>query len=140
MLPLSGRSCVLDKGSTIHGRLEERTLTANRMLRAYVDWPYLDRVFCLEQVVTERGKRTVEVRYGITSMPPTVADARRILAVARAEWGIENGLHHRRDVTLAEDACQVRRGNAPQVLAALNRVYNDLKIRRPRIETNTKIV
>jgi predicted transposase YbfD/YdcC len=103
-----------------HGRLEERTLTASRMLHEYADWPYLDQVFRLERVVTERGKRTVEVRYGITSMPPIVADARRILAVARAEWGIENGLHHRRDVTLAEDACQVRRGNAPQVLAALN--------------------
>ena len=38
----------------------------------------------------------------------------------RLEWGIENGLHYRRDVTLGEDACQVRRGTAPQVLAALN--------------------
>jgi predicted transposase YbfD/YdcC len=103
-----------------HGRLEERTLTVSRMLREYVDWPYLDQVFRLERIVSERGKRTVEVRYGITSMPPTVADAGRILEVARAEWGIENGLHHRRDVSLAEDGCQVRRGSAPQVLAALN--------------------
>ena len=34
--------------------------------------------------------------------------------------GIENGLHYRRDVTLEEDAGQIRRGGAPQVLAALN--------------------
>jgi hypothetical protein len=33
---------------------------------------------------------------------------------------IENHLHYRRDVTLGEDACQVRTGQAPQVLAALN--------------------
>ena len=33
-------------------------------------------------------------------------------------WGIENGLHHVRDQTLGEDACRVRRGNTPQVLAA----------------------
>ena len=103
-----------------HGRLEERTITVSRILREYVDWPYLDQVFRLERRVTKHGQTTVEVRYGITSLPPFVASARRLLEIARAEWGIENGLHHRRDVTLHEDACQVRRGQAPQVLAALN--------------------
>lgn len=90
------------------------------MLQEYEDWPYLDQVFGLERVVTEAGSRMVEVRYGITSLPPTIADAGRILAMARAEWGIENGLQYRRDIRLAEDACQVRRGQGPQVLAALN--------------------
>lgn len=107
----------VDKG---HGRLEERTITVSRMLKEYVDWPYLDQVFRLERRATEGGTTTVEVRFGITSTPPSVASAGRLLEVARAEWGIENGLHHRRDVTLQEDACQVRRGQAPQVLAALN--------------------
>ena len=103
-----------------HGRLEQRTMTVSHMLQEYVDWPYLEQVFRLERQVTEHGKHSVEVRYGITSLPPTVAQAERLLEVARSEWGIENGLHYRRDVTLAEDACQVRRGQAPQVLAALN--------------------
>jgi predicted transposase YbfD/YdcC len=103
-----------------HGRLEEREITVSRMLRDYLDWPYLDQAFRLERRVWEQGKASVEVRFGITSLPPEVASARRLLTVARLEWGIENGLHHRRDVTLEEDACQVRRGQAPQVLAALN--------------------
>jgi predicted transposase YbfD/YdcC len=107
----------VDKG---HGRLEQRTLTVSRMLKGYIDWPYLDQVFRLERQVTKDGTTTTEVRFGITSVPPEVATARRLLAIARTEWGIENGLHHRRDVTLKEDACQVRRGQAPQVLAALN--------------------
>jgi hypothetical protein len=47
-----------------------------------------------------------------------VADAKRLLALDRGHWGIENGLHHVRDVTLGEDACRVRSQNAPQVLAA----------------------
>lgn len=34
--------------------------------------------------------------------------------------GHRDGLHHRRNMTLKEDACQMRRGQAPQVLAALN--------------------
>lgn len=103
-----------------HGRLEERIITVSRMLHAYVDWPYLDQVFRIERRVTGSGKPTVEVRYGITSLPPSVATAERLLTIVRSEWGIENSLHHRRDVTLREDACQVRRGRAPQVLAALN--------------------
>jgi predicted transposase YbfD/YdcC len=103
-----------------HGRLEERTIIVSRMLHEYANWPYLEQVFRLERRVTEHGVTTVEVRYGITSMPPKVASAERLLRVARSEWGIENSLHHRRDVSLQEDACQVRRGQAPQVLAALN--------------------
>ncbi len=79
-------------------------------------------MFRLERRVTEQGTTTGEVRSGITSLPPQVAVAERMMEVVRMEWGIENGLHHRRDVTLREDACQVRRGQAPQVLAALNNV------------------
>ena len=36
------------------------------------------------------------------------------------DYTIENRLHYRRDVTLREDACQVRKGEAPRVLAVLN--------------------
>jgi hypothetical protein len=43
-----------------------------------------------------------------------------LLWVARSEWGIENGLHDRRDVSLQEDAGHLRRGHGPQVMAALN--------------------
>jgi predicted transposase YbfD/YdcC len=103
-----------------HGRLDQREIIVSRLLHEYLDWPYLDQVFRLERRVTERGQTTSEIRYGITSMPPEVADAERLLMVARTEWGIENGLHYRRDVTLHEDACQLRRGHGPQVLAALN--------------------
>ncbi|MDQ2997678.1 MAG: hypothetical protein M3R61_11550 [Chloroflexota bacterium] len=53
------------------------------------------------------------------SLPAPVADAVRLLALGRGHWRIEDGVLYRRDVTLQEDACQVRRGHAPQVLAAL---------------------
>jgi len=36
------------------------------------------------------------------------------------DYTIENRLHYRRDVTLGEDACQVRQAGAPETLAALN--------------------
>jgi hypothetical protein len=43
-----------------------------------------------------------------------------MLEIVRGHWQIENGLHYRRDVTLHEDASQVRMGQAPHVLAILN--------------------
>ena len=107
----------VDKG---HGRLEERVITVSEMLVGYSDWPSLAQVFKLERTAWQ-GERTLhEVRYGITSLPRAVADAERLLVVARTEWGIENGLHYRRDVSLHEDASQLRRGGGPQVMAALN--------------------
>jgi predicted transposase YbfD/YdcC len=110
-----------------HGRLEERVVTVSSWLNEYTDWPYLEQVFKLERTVTDRlGRTTQEVRYGITSLPHQWAGAARVLQVARAEWGIENGLHYRRDVSLQEDASRIRRGHAPQVLAALNNIVVSL--------------
>jgi hypothetical protein len=75
--------------------------------------------FELTRERTVRGVTTVEVEYGITSLPPEQASAARLLALVRDHWRIENSLHSVRDVTLGEDACRVRKGAAPQVLAAL---------------------
>jgi len=66
-----------------------------------------------------KGKVEVEVSYAITSLPPDEASAERLLVFVRDHWTIENQLHYVRDVTLGEDACRVRTGSAPQVLAAL---------------------
>jgi hypothetical protein len=68
---------------------------------------------------TVRGETTVEVIYGITSLTAEGADAQRLLRLTRVHWGIENKLHYVRDVTLGEDGCRVRKGSAPQVLAAV---------------------
>jgi predicted transposase YbfD/YdcC len=104
-----------------HGRIEERIITVSSLLSEYSDWPYLAQVFKLERRVTLAGKpSTTELHYGITSIPATVADAKRVLELVRAHWGIENGLHQRRDVTMEEDAMRLRRGQAPHVLASLN--------------------
>ena len=68
---------------------------------------------------TAKGRTTVEVAYGVTSLTPAEADAGRLLGLVRDHWRIENCLHYVRDVTLGEDACRVRKWSAPQVLAAL---------------------
>jgi predicted transposase YbfD/YdcC len=110
-------AATIEKG---HGRLEQRVLTASSLLADYHDWPYVAQVVKVERTRTTKLKQTHEVAYGITSLPAAHADAARLLALGRGHWRIENGLHYRRDVTLQEDASQLRRGHAPQVVAALN--------------------
>lgn len=53
------------------------------------------------------------IAYYVTSRAPHEADAGRLLALARAHWGIENKLHWRRDVSMNEDRCRVRAGARP---------------------------
>ena len=43
-----------------------------------------------------------------------------LLKIRRDHWGIETGLHYRRDVTLKEDATRMTVGNAAKVMASLN--------------------
>lgn len=106
----------MDKG---HGRQERRTLRRTTILTKTQDWAGLKQGFELTRERTIRGVRTRETVYGITSLSVEEADAGRLLALTRGHWGIENGLHHKRDVTLEEDASRVRREAAPQVMAAL---------------------
>lgn len=83
------------------------------------DWAGLKQGFELTRERTLGGVTTRETVYGITSLSVAQADAGRLLALTRGHWGIENGLHYKRDVTLGEDASRVRREAAPQVMAAL---------------------
>jgi predicted transposase YbfD/YdcC len=113
------RARSVDKG---HGRLEIRELLASTELNDFLgkEWAGVAQVFQLTRTVQEKGKTRTEVVSGITSLSPSQASAKRLLELVRAHWAIENRLHWRRDVTLREDHCQVRKGNAPRVLAVLN--------------------
>jgi predicted transposase YbfD/YdcC len=81
-------------------------------------------VFQLERRWWDAKGKHDEVRYGLSSLRRTVAAPANLLRLARAEWRIENGLHHRRDVALEEDAGPLRRGRASQTNAALNNVVS----------------
>jgi predicted transposase YbfD/YdcC len=102
-----------------HGRIEKRTMRLPMTLTKHQDWAGLKQGFELTRERTEKGETTVEVVHGITSLSRERADAKRLLALVREHRQIENGSHYRRDVTLGEDASRVRKGDAPQVMAAL---------------------
>jgi hypothetical protein len=105
-----------------HGRLERRTLTSTTLLNAYLDWPAVGQVFCLERERYRKATRHLlsrERHYFVTSLTPAQADPATLLALTRAHWTIENQSHYVRDVTFHEDASQVRSGHLPHVLATL---------------------
>ena len=99
--------------------MEQRTLRTTTILTLHGKWPGLKQGFELTRRRTVKGQTTVEVVYGISSLAEAEADAKRLLGLTRGHWGIENKLHYVRDVTLGEDGCRVRKGSAPQVLAAV---------------------
>jgi predicted transposase YbfD/YdcC len=63
------------------------------------------------------------VRYFILS---TYVSARRLIAIVRSHWGIENQVHWILDVVLAEDANRARKDAAPENLAVLRRLALNL--------------
>lgn len=105
-----------------HGRLEKRTIQTSSLLNDYVDWPGVGQVYRLERHFDwlRQGKvykSSHEVEYGITSLPPDLASPARLLYLRRQHWGIETGLHYRRDVTFHEDHTRMTIGSAGRVLA-----------------------
>jgi predicted transposase YbfD/YdcC len=85
----------------------------------HLDWPGVAQVCRIERWRREGGKEKHEVAYAITSAPRELADAAALLACNRGHWGIENRSHYVRDVTFGEDASQIEKGYAPQILAGL---------------------
>ena len=71
----------------------------------------------LERTTLCKGKQTTDVQYAISSLSRPRADAAVLDIRWRAHWGIES-LHWVRDVTFGEDKCQIKKGHAPQNLAA----------------------
>ena len=97
-----------------HGdRWEERTLWTSTALNEHLDWPQVRQVCCVERQVTCKGAISKELAYASTSLSPAQAGPQELLCLWRSHWGIENRLHYVRDVTMKEDASQVRSGSGP---------------------------
>jgi len=105
-----------------HGRIERREITVSSELEGYSDWPGLQQVFKLDRYRKDvrSGKEERETVYGLTSLTAEEASPKRLLNFTRQLWGIENGLHYRRDVTFGEDRIRMTRGQAGRNMAAIN--------------------
>jgi predicted transposase YbfD/YdcC len=129
--PLSSHCQMVSQVNKGHGRIEKRTIMVSADLNCYLDWPHLAQVFRIERTIWhEKYKgRTRQVVYGLTSLTPEEASPDRLLTLVRQYWGIECGLHYRRDVTLQEDATRLTVGNAGHIMAIFNNLVIGLALR-----------
>jgi predicted transposase YbfD/YdcC len=101
-----------------HGRAETRRLQVTTV--AGLDFPHATqalRITRRARSLHNRRWRIVTV-YAVTNLTAAQASPARLADWIRGHWGIE-ALHHIRDTTFAEDASQVRTGNAPRAMASL---------------------
>lgn len=125
----AGTDRYLDRATRVekgHGRLDERCLETSFRLAHRLEFPYLEQVLrvvrCSEK--TRSGAVSEQTIYGLTSWSVAEAGAQELLAATRGHWGIENGLHRRRDVTFQEDAIRNTTKNGGRMQA----VFNNLTI------------
>ena len=99
-------------------------------LREYLEWPYLEQVFMLERrfTSTKTGENNGQTIYGFTSLSSDNVTPGNLLEMTRSYWGIENGLHYRRDVTLNEDRTRMTKRNLGQAMACINNLVIGLLI------------
>ena len=76
----------------------------------HLAWPGAAQVARIWRQREIGDKVSTEVAYIVTSLDTAEASAARLLALVRAHWGIENRLHHVRDVSMDEDRCRARIG------------------------------
>jgi predicted transposase YbfD/YdcC len=107
---------------TGHGRRETRTVKAITLhTPGGIGFPHAEQAIRMTRTrtITKSGKTTRETAYLTISLPAADAHPSDIQQWIRAEWLIENLVHHVRDVTFREDSHQARTGNGPAVMATL---------------------
>jgi len=106
-----------------HGRTESRSVKVVDLdgTPAAALFPHAARAIKVVRRRREQrtGKTSTEVVYAITSLTYRQADPQLLAAWIQGHWGIENRVHHVRDVTQGEDASRIRTGTGPEVMAVL---------------------
>lgn len=107
-----------------HWRLERR-----RLKRIAVTPEQIGLCGCWQVIAVRRERQFLapcteppsdEISYYATSLAEMEMSDEELLDVIRGHWSaIENGVHHRRDVSFGEDACRVADRKAAHALATL---------------------
>jgi len=127
-----------------HWRLERR-----RLARVATTPEEIGLCGCWQVVAVRREREELdprakppsdEIGYYATSLTKEELTEDELLGVIRDHWSaIENGVHHRRDVSFGEDACRVAQRSAAQALATLRNLaigLYELQLSRGRVEAN----
>jgi predicted transposase YbfD/YdcC len=109
----------VDKG---HGRIESRycmTIEKLDWLFEIQQWEDAWSIIKITANVLRKGKKTVEERYYLSSLPGNAALMNRAV---RKHCNIENNLHWILDVIFKEDYCRVRTGNGAENLTTIRKI------------------
>lgn len=93
-----------------------------------IDFPHATQALQITRRTRPATSRrwSTEIAYAVTSVPPHRAGPATLARWVRNHWGIENRLHHIRDVTFAEDHSQIRSGSGPRMMASLRNLVLNL--------------
>lgn len=113
-----------EKNKGAHGRVETRQVSSIEVDASQAEqlgFPHIRQVCRIQRHVTDLTQKPIrkETAFVVTNAPVQQAPSATVLAVVRQHWSIENSSHYVRDVTLQEDASQIRTGSAPRVMATL---------------------
>jgi hypothetical protein len=127
-----------------HWRLDRR-----RLARATVTPEEIGLCGCWQVIAVRREREELdpaaegpsdEIGYYATSVAAQEMSDEELLAVIRGHWSaIENGVHHRRDVSFGEDACRVADRTAAHALATLRNLaigLYEIECSRDRVAAN----
>ncbi len=122
-----------------HGRAESRSVKVIDLAGhpAAALFPHATRAI---KVVRRRraqrtGKTSTEIVYAVTSLTYRQADPGLLATWIQGHWGIENRVHHVRDVTQGEDASRIRTGTGPEVMA----IQRNTALNLHRLDGHTNI-
>ena len=101
-----------------HGRIEKRVVSLCHQLEHIAPWPGLKTLIRVERErrfkVGGHPRDETETSYYVASF---IESAEDFAARIRGYWGVENKVHHVRDVTQGEDASRIRMYQLPQIFA-----------------------
>jgi predicted transposase YbfD/YdcC len=105
------------------GRVEDRDYAVSSdvgwLIERHPEWKTIRSIGIAESSRQAEGKTTHERRCFISSLP---AEAPLFASTVRGHWSIENSLHYVLDVAYGEDACRIRKGDAPENMAFIRKI------------------
>lgn len=122
----AGEIAFFETSQSAHDRIETRRASV-LPLKRLLDPPAFPGLKAIGRIEASRsvagGKTAVSVRYVALSK---VLTPKRLAETLRAHWTIENQLHWSLDVVFHEDDARSRKDNAPQNLAVIRRLAQNI--------------
>jgi predicted transposase YbfD/YdcC len=114
--------------------LREIVVSSDEELLSYLNWPGVTHIWQQTKTIIKKdtegnSQATKVVSVGIACILEEIRKeniAEQIYGYIRGHWSIENRLHRQRDMVFHEDNATIRKGNAPQIMAATKNIVLSL--------------